>query len=207
VDLPKSLAGNHLLRLARRAYQRTAEDPDDCEVVIILSAIALEATVHELQFMGEFFAQCNPPEGAPLLADLLQRAEEERAAVTFKLELAYLAFTGHLPVRGTQPYQDVDLLLRLRNLLVHPRPETVSYGGRPDGVELPKIVRSFGSRGIIPMPGADANLGWREHVLVKPVAAWAFNTVVRAMRWLAGACPHEGIRTVWTVRADEFAEL
>ena len=207
MDLPKSLEGNQLLRLARRAYERSVESSTEYQTVIILSAIALEATMNELQFMGRFFADCTPPEIAPTLAAVLERAEEERVPVLLKIELAFLTFTGKMPEQGAQPYQDLDLLLKLRNLLVHARPETVSYGGRPEGVELPKIVRSFAGRGIIPMPAADSNMGWREYVIVQPVAAWAFNTVLQVMKWLAQACPHESIRLVWNLRAEEFSEL
>lgn len=185
-----SLQHGVLLRLAR-AHHKRAETEGDCLVVVVLAALALEAFVNDLE-------NCAPELGSTpfgaTLGTALARADEAGASATLKIDIAHLVMTGTMANRGHRPYQDIELLMKLRNSLVHARPEAVSYGDVPDGLEIPKIVRTFASRALIPLPPAGARVGWREYVLVPPVAGWAIETVEATIRWLAAVCPDHSLK-------------
>ncbi len=60
-----------------------------------------------------------------LLADTLEVIEEERGQLTLKFHVAKLILTGVSYETGTKPFQDLELLLKIRNSLTHPRPFVV----------------------------------------------------------------------------------
>jgi hypothetical protein len=192
-----------LLNLTKASYDRLSSDGPECLVVIVLAAISLEAFTNDLQDVTNVFAN----DFSVTLRSALEHVEGNRGSLLLKIEIAHLVMTGRIPDPGRQPYQDIELLLKLRNLVVHARPETVSYGEPPAGTELPRIVRSFAGRGIIPLPRPGARIGWREYVLVRPVAAWAFNTVIRTVKWLTQVCPDRNLGELLDIFMRDFTEL
>ena len=62
-----------------------------------------------------------PPEAATF-AQIMGDAEEDHASIDFKLRLAHWIVTGRPMDKGSKPYQDFALLMRLRNDLVHTKP-------------------------------------------------------------------------------------
>lgn len=182
----KMYHSGHLLVLARRCYDRiTPGSESESQIVIIMSAVALEGFLNELEH--EWAMGIPATESTSNLARVLAEAERGKASLMLKIDLTHLVLTGTLPDRGSQPYQDVQLLISVRNLLVHARPEELYLAGDGETPEYPKIVRSFVSRGVIGQPTNPA-IGWTQYVLVPEVAAWAYNTVVAAREWIASLC-------------------
>lgn len=180
------------LTLARRSYERITSTSNEfeSEIPIILSAVALEAFVNELEHMAAAAASLDGNIVSANLARVLAEAEEGKAALLLKIDVANLAMTGTLPDRGAQPYQDVRLLTALRNKLVHGKPEAVEFAEPEEEKKLLNIVTGLIGRGVIPRPTNPA-IAWRQYVFVRSVAAWAHNTAVRARRWFVDLAPEK----------------
>jgi hypothetical protein len=183
----------HLLLLARQCYNRISPGHEsESQIVMIMAAVALEAFLNELEHNAEWAMGLQASQGASNLARVLAQAERGKASLLLKIDLTHLVMTGTLPDRGTQPYQDIQLLISLRNLLVHAGPEELYRAEEGETPEYPKIVRSFVSRGVIRQPTNPA-IGWTQYVLVPAVAGWAHNTVVAAMQWIASLSAREAL--------------
>jgi hypothetical protein len=205
----KGLASHsgHIFVLARRCYDRIGAQRTESQIVVILAVVALEGFINELEVHAHLASQGGSSVVAHTLSRALRVAEEERASTLLKINVAHLAMTGEFPDKGAQPYQDIELLFRLRNLLVHARPESVEFGEPGKEAEHPKIVRSFVSRGVIPAPNAGAVIAWQEYVIVPGVAAWAYNTAVRAVIWITGGAKEPRLRTLLEFHTNDIAEI
>lgn len=144
---------------------------------------------------------------AETVAGVLRQAEDGHASILLKINIAYLAMTGTLPDKGGQLYQDIQLLFKLRNLIVHARPEEVEFGESEKPAEYPKIVRSFASRRVIEMPKSGSAIAWQQYVIVPPVALWAYNTSISAMKWLAASAPERWLRDFLQFQTEELEEI
>ena len=94
----------HLLMLAKRTYQNRGEHDFECRSVIILSALAVECFLNEVQGLAESDADEGIEETAKL-ARLLSEAENEKASLLFKVSLAHFVCTGMLVDKGAQPFR------------------------------------------------------------------------------------------------------
>ena len=180
VDLTKGVsksyrAGN-LLISARAAYERANGVHAESETSILLSAIAVEAYLNEipdyLQMLG----------GTRLaaLGNLLEAAESENASLKLKLHTLHYGLAGTAPDWGSRPFQDLNLLVAIRNRIVHTKPVRVTFEAGPDGQD--KLVNQLITRKVIPKPSDLAVDNWPQFVLTKPVAAWAYNTALTSLK-------------------------
>jgi hypothetical protein len=195
----------HLLSLGRRFC---ADDGPDAEprLAVVMAAIALEGFMNELEDQAATDS-FGPSPNAANLAIALEAIEEGRGSLLTKITIAHLALTGSMPDKGSQPLQDIALLMKLRNLLVHARPEVVELGEVGTTKEQPRIVRACVSRGLIPMPPVGSPVAWQQFVLVPAVARWAFNTGVRGMGWIVGLVPEGPLRELLGLRIEFLKEL
>jgi hypothetical protein len=96
-----------------------------------------------------------------------------------KIHLMHLIFTGSPCDLGKQPWQDWFLLVSLRNMLMHMRPEGyVEYGddGLPTEIVYPKIVSKLEPKGIL---GKVQYTSWGPLVQTSGVAVWACETAAK----------------------------
>lgn len=199
----------HLLVLARRCYERIGAQTSESQIPIILAAVALEGFINDLEHHARTASELGSPSPpiASALARALATAEAERASVLLKIGIAHVVMSGSFPDRGSQPYQDIELLFRLRNLLVHSKPEMVEFGEPGKTPDCPKIVRSLASRGVIKTPAAGASVGWQQYVVVPAVAAWAYNTAVRSMKWIATIATEDWLRLFMALQTKDLDEI
>jgi hypothetical protein len=112
--------------IAATAAGRGNVDPDQNIIAALFSAAWLEAALNELMYElirrdeGELYPELREARRAAIAADLF---ESQSASIELKLRLLCATVTGHQLNFGRQPWQDVSLLLSLRNWLVHLRPE------------------------------------------------------------------------------------
>jgi hypothetical protein len=134
------------------------------------------------------------------------------ARLDVKVQVIAASLTGSPFEKGRQPYQDFHLLLRLRNDLVHHRPETVEgvkveHEGAPLTIpkQLHQRVKSLVSRGIIDTPDPKVFYSLVSLLETPQVAQWAFETAARMILALADALPSESWRNLmlmgqWALR-------
>ncbi len=117
-----------LFGVAKEAYRRTegtasdrAPGRPDALVAVIFSVVAMEAFINEI---AELASQNNPhlapqPLSISVLANLLTEAEQ--GSLQLKFSIAKAVLDGVPYDKGGRPFQHFQLLVSLRNQLVHPR--------------------------------------------------------------------------------------
>lgn len=177
-----------LLSAARAATLEAK--PHNPGIAIVFAALSVEAFLNEV---GESVRLYSRTPRLLALSGLLAQADEEHASTELKWALVVYGLTGTLVQKGSKPFQDLALLLRLRNVIVHCRPSRamcMEEGDTPP--ELPRLVTAFISRGILAKPNPEVGqlYGGTSYLLRPPVAPWAVDTAVNCREYL-GTLPRE----------------
>lgn len=150
--------------------------------VTTASVAALESYANELYFEGGVLKSDVPPAAALELASLI-----DKEAVLNKFAVAHTVRLGAVLDRGRQEVQDVQALIRLRNAVVHFRPE---WADAPvDHARLSNVLRYkfetspfLPGQPIFPMAWASASFG-----------AWALRSTVGFLDYfftqISATCP------------------
>jgi hypothetical protein len=175
--------GALILQRARDQALAAAENSDACHAAIVLSATGVEAYVNELQYAANrTITQAQHPvvhSIATVLADL----EEQRCQVEAKLAVCYTLLTRLAANRGAAPFQDLALLIALRNAVTHPR---VLSGDSAEELAAHKLIRPLMQRKVIVAVDLTGHRTWDRVIFGKAasqVAPWAYNTAVAVVRW------------------------
>ncbi len=106
----------------------------ECLASVIFAAMSTEAFINELPELASGAAK-NPaePGWVRALGEVLGDAEDSRAPIKSKYQLARLVLTGEVFDKGTQPFQDFALLVDVRNLVVHWKPKEAARRKEADG--------------------------------------------------------------------------
>jgi len=115
----------------------------DALVAIVLATISTEAFINELHHGAETQSGPTAPGWINALGDVLDEAETSRASIESKYQLARIILTGQPFERGASPFQDFALLISVRNLIVHARPQEAKIQKAADGKLVwvePKIM-------------------------------------------------------------------
>jgi hypothetical protein len=178
-----------MYRLAEAAYNRSTSDPREAISCIILSAIGFEAFFNEfLERAGK--AEASEPDSVKVFYSVGSRMEQQHASLLAKLEIAYFTFRGREIARGNRPFQDFQLLVVLRNALVHQKPEimTIDWLGEDDPEEH-KLVTALSSRGLIKKPPTGQGNQLLRNVSNAKLARWAYNVSVSMTHLLTKILP------------------
>jgi hypothetical protein len=163
---------------ARGLAQKIAGEPRPAALshealsVLLFSAISVETFLNELAYTAGLPLHAGDPV-ATALASCLDEIEESRGSVRLKLKVAVLTLTGKPVPAGAQPYQDFDLLFRVRDAIVHLKSYQHVFENNTVIVEPGNLLRSLHSRGLIDNPDGfptDSFLGKLTH---PTLCAWA----------------------------------
>jgi hypothetical protein len=196
-----------LFDMAKRAYERTKQASDDrtadaldAPVAVILSAAALEAFIYEAACVAAHQTQPPEPPSVPAFGALAEEFEQSRVSVVAKFMLASAIFTGQGYAKERPPYQDFDLLRRLRNALVHIKTEdTIEQDADGAFQHTPApIVESLRSKNILAIPPGAGTVQASGSLLywasTRAVARWACNTAAEMVQSVIDMVPTAGIR-------------
>jgi hypothetical protein len=169
-----------LLGIARDAYQRIPDVGDDATpkqrdavTAVVLAGASIEAYLMD---MADVIRWSNMPTSkfAPskvdALADALDYAEEARFQVQTKFSLVGLFLQGVQPDRGSQPFQDLELLMKLRDGMVHLKPHTI----REDDEH--KLTTQLLQKSLV-RPAPDRRTHWVDTASTRGVCRWACNVL------------------------------
>jgi hypothetical protein len=150
---------------------------------IVASAAFLEAMVNELyQDAADDHA---PPDGyitplsascRRLMAELWRSTDGGMLKPIRKYEMLLAFADAQALDRGAQPYQDAALVIRLRNAILHYRPENVSVADEAHAMEQ-RLGGKFDDNAFMSGSG---NPWWPDHALGHGAAVWA-NRAVKAL--------------------------
>ena len=197
----------NLLSIAKRAAERSIDYQPYAIIAIVFSAIAIEGFVNDLLADVSWVPldELDPP--LRQLQELAAAAgiEDRHTPLFRKISVIYVALTGKRCDTGRQPFQDLDLLLDLRNSLVHSRPETlnVEKANSPSGVSThhqvqpAKLAVRLAQRGIVPSPPKEVLTSLLAILHHPNAAAWAYNTAIASIRDLTSL--HPGWEAIFVV--------
>lgn len=171
---------------------------------IIFAYIAAEAFVNELAMFGELLNRADSPGWVKSLADMLGDAEQSRTSTESRFQLAKFILSGHAFDRGGMPFQDFALMVRLRNMLVHHKPQEATARLSEGNFEWidPKIVAELHKKGVL-QPNTSFKLRMTKHdaltlsanfmptVSTPEVARWACSSAASMVLAVVDAIPPE----------------
>jgi hypothetical protein len=167
-------------------------------ISVVFSVIALEAFINEMtdyaQDMTAYQPSVEGPE-AVLFAQVMGDAEEAHARLESKFTLASWILSGRNIDRGGQPYQDFALLMRLRNDLVHTKPNKLFVHGVTTNEEAHgSLLARFRDKNIL----ADDNVtgSWTYLAQTKAVAEWSCKTAAHVVNDMCSGVPQISFQTV-----------
>jgi hypothetical protein len=173
-----------LLSIARKSYEAIASEPPNASRTpepihtIVFAAIGLEALVNEV---GESASdptfhdsRVQPP--IKDVAAVFAEAEAGRAQLPLKLQVLSLALARRTLDRGERLFQELALLVDLRNSLVHLKLDQTTFPVPPD--HEPRILKRLRSTGILADVPTPPRPSWPILVSTPAAAKWAFNTAV-----------------------------
>lgn len=110
--------------------------------VAIFAAMALEAYPHDLALLlGTSLRQADDPPSLDAASSILEQLEQDRVQIKAKYSILYYVLSGLPMPKGEQPYQDLALLIDVRNQIAHLKPSLREY--RVDRMDLPKPVANL----------------------------------------------------------------
>jgi hypothetical protein len=193
-----------LLARAKKAVDRSIDDGGEALVAIVFAAVAVEGYLNEAAQYVRTHLRNEPHEKHPEIlafSTIFPELEDSHAQLDLKLEVAGALLRGDIWSKGKQPLQDLMLLIRLRNAVLHPKP--LSFPRADD--ELPKqpdrIIASLVRRGIIksppmlpplptPSPASDETYApWFVAIQSAEVAKWALQTAAVGIVTFAQSFP------------------
>lgn len=157
--------------IARHAYERSdpAADFDNPIIAILFSAAATEAYLSEIVYCASLGSASFP--ALAQFVDFMEEAEESHVQVRAKYLLAKALVSDKPFDKGSAPFQDFDLLIRLRNDLVHMKPDIV----RDEPVKIASIMRA---KGLCRPSEGMGRQSWMSEIATREAARWACNTAV-----------------------------
>jgi hypothetical protein len=194
------LTSRALLAIARRGCSETALPSLDAIVAVVFAAFYIEAAANEL--LHAVITEQADLTDSPALIQLRVAAkaaelEDRNTRLIMKLQVMFGALRNEVLDKGKQPYQDLDLLLSLRNAVVHNRPETMKLAPPQSGdpvlrqEELGALHERLISRGIAPRPGPSKLASLLDGMARREVAIWAVNAALAVVQELHDALPSD----------------
>lgn len=180
----------HFMAIATKAHER-----DDSLVAVVFAVLSLEA------FLSECVAaiqspEIRTPEPGPTFAEILSEVDELRSSFTLRCQLARILLAGHPYDKGKAPYQDLVLLVKLRNALVHYKPDDMCLDSQTGEFKpkRPRVLEELATRGIAKTPRAGDLSSWISFIK-PPVSLWAIKTAQTMMKSLTQLLPDSLLRS------------
>lgn len=188
----------HILVLAKNAYKRSLLDSNESFVSVMLSANALECYINDFSHLAsaEIFSQ--EISKVRDMAFVLGQLESSRSTLIAKIASIHYFLSGKEPDKGTVMFQDLQFLIRLRNELIHRKPEDFgTWGGAFDESHKPhSLVQYLSGRKVIAKPDSNDPPVWGQYLNRPEVARWAYNIVTGIIGDIVEKLPPSHLKSV-----------
>lgn len=168
-----------LFNLSRNAVLRVSDQPRETIVAVTFAVAGIEALINDtIEYLDGCF-RIDPDQKKEFgpVCELLLEAEQSKASTIFKLNLCRTVLLGQPFDPGKTPLQAFKSLVKLRNLMVHIKPEIISRTG--DDVtrasQTKNVLSDLAGRKLIKYE-EDGQTTWLEHVCIPSVAAWSHDS-------------------------------
>jgi hypothetical protein len=161
-----------LFHIAQTARDRARDNAADATVAIVFAVSAVESFLNEILDRLRFDHNRDQPE-LERARTMSEAAElfNKNAKVALKIQILSAALSGVTMDRGAQPLQDFDLLVKVRNILVHYRPEVLPESGKP--VTHESLYGRLAEKGLVPPQSSEEISFIFNSLLNHKVAIWA----------------------------------
>jgi hypothetical protein len=146
-------------------------------ISVILSAATTEAFINEL--VAEVWKARHSL--SPILVafgKLMREIEDNRGSVGLKYLVASQALSGEMFDKGAPPFQDFDLLRRVRDSLVHIKSPDVLSEPSSSSAKRPEIIVALRQKRLTYPLGKDDQTPWFNELQTYKLAAWACETAL-----------------------------
>lgn len=166
---------------------------------VIYSAMAVEAFPNDFAHMASIFPLDNTGKEVIEIvaaAQILAELEEQRAQPKTKYQVLYYILAKTYFPKDNVIWADCELLMKLRNELVHPKPENIGLGeGAVRESRVRKLVHQLRQRNLIARPQGSEPHDW-SFILEDDdhVAVWAVKTAKSIIQFVASKAPDSVLR-------------
>lgn len=172
-------------RLARKAVLRSAEDPAEAAVAVVLSVIAADAFVSDV--VGAAHVLSTSPAGrTPDVLAVLEYAEAPGGTVGQRFRDVARLLGSPETSPDARRWKDLDVLVALRNEITHDGPRRPEVRGRERGC-MGAVLRHLEHRGVVPRlsKSRTRSRSTADAIAHGPeVARWAYCTARASVRGL-----------------------
>jgi hypothetical protein len=193
--------------LAKKASERSKIDSGESIGAIVFSAMSVEVLLNEIVEMASSPTWSkDQPEEVSMFSAVLSDLERQRAQIDLKVQIGYYILMRKRLDRGSLPYQDFDLLIDIRNALVHKKPEKLDISWSVPildrNYEPHKFVKRLSDRKVIPLPPPFQPPQWQVYVSCPEVAEWSYKTALQMAEFLINLFPDDGLGEVFRFMHD-----
>lgn len=175
------------------AAQEASEDPGYGHysplIAILFSAAALEGFVNELIEDIQYLEPTDDRIRA--LSVIAGEIDERNAQLALKIQVIAAGLQGKPFDPGAQPFQDIVLLMRIRNLIMHARPQVLQLGDDSEPIQQDAVIRALAARGVIDISGPPVTWATIGMLCNPNVGAWAYESSVNMANALRAMLPKE----------------
>jgi hypothetical protein len=171
---------------------------------VVMAAAAIEGFVNELGEWAWDHSRNLKPDIISAFAETMREAEAGRAQLPLKLQLVSSLFARKPLDRGSKVYQDFDLLIRIRNAVVHLKVERYTWNedGMTSESSQAKLVAQLKDRQLVPRDAPA--FPWMESLCRPEVAKWANLSAVAMAEHLISLVPENTYRLKLLARTQEM---
>jgi hypothetical protein len=154
---------------------------DAALVSLVFAEASLEAFLNEsIELACDRSHDTQEPQIVSSFAQLMSDFEASRMPLESRFQIAHWMLTGKPYDKGAQPYQDFALLMRVRNALVHFKPDpAIAVSRMGELAPAPSsnvLLDSLRSKNILADLQQGVQASWTLFVGTKAAAEWACNT-------------------------------
>lgn len=200
----------HILFLAKKAYERSVDDHSESFVSIALSAMALECYVNDFTHQSSSSIFSQNEKSISDLTYILSALENAKSSLIAKIEAIIFLLTGAEMDKGGAIHQELAMLMKLRNELVHRKPESLgswNFDNVEKEYEPHRYVKFFYDRGIIEKPLGGNPPTWSQYLNNSDVARWAYNLVVRTIEHIVFILPSGNLSKVQSMMIKDMVKI
>jgi hypothetical protein len=184
----------HLYEIASKAARSKAKKSDNTIVAIMFCASALEAFINEPSGVARTIPSADKQRLVEGYASVMGELEDRKESLIAKYQMALLIFSGEVWNKGDTTFQDLRLLITIRNDIVHMKTDewkTAVGSNKPDperGIEqYPKYIKTLQEKRLIDPPSKSQS--WLEAICDQRVSLWACRTAAKITTDFAAAAP------------------
>lgn len=173
-----------------RSVEFVKELPDDCQITVILAIQTLDSFFNELAIINQFIESENITPEVVALTDILSELEKSNGSLKLKFLNANYILNGNGNIKGTKLYEELNLLISLRNKIVHPKPTVLSETNK---IENDKLFKTFQAMKLIDSYDADNPIkrSVKYYLMNLNIALWAVSTVKKTIEYFIDSLPNE----------------